>query len=75
MTPLFIQLFNTPLYLLGLDLYNTPKSTTAARSTFIARNYWKTVGARWLRILPSYSVCGVINTRLRRNFGLLSPIN
>jgi hypothetical protein len=69
--PLGAQLFNTPLYLLGLDWYNRPAVTMAERASFIAREYTKTVAARWGRIFPAFGIGGITNTFARRTIGLI----
>jgi len=60
-TPLLMQIFNVPLHLWGLDLYNRPDPHPESRLEFVRREYTKTVVARWCRILPAYSIGGVIN--------------
>jgi len=69
--PLAAQLVNTPLYLLGLHLYNVPKADTRARISFIGTKYVGTVAARWGRILPAFGIGGVANRHLRTKLSLL----
>ncbi|CAM9119771.1 unnamed protein product [Phaeothamnion confervicola] len=66
--PAAVQFFSTPLHLLGLDLYNNPKSSAAARAAFVAREYTKSVAARIGRIGPAFGVGGVGNTAFRKHF-------
>jgi len=65
LTPCVAQFVNTPLYLLGLSLYNSPNHTTPQRIQFMQQNYLKTVAARWARIGPAFSIGGVVNRSLR----------
>jgi len=65
-TPCFAQVFNTPLYLMGLSLYNNPERTFAERNAFIGREYTKTLFARWARIVPAFGIGGVLNKKLRK---------
>jgi hypothetical protein len=63
-TPIVMQAFAVPLHLLALDLYNNPAVSTSSRVEFVRREYGKTLVARWARILPAYSIGGVINMEL-----------
>lgn len=68
--PAFVQLFSTPLHLLGLDMYNRPKGLPGAPSL---RERWNLVRGAWLpsalarigRIVPAFGVGGVVNTKVR----------
>jgi len=64
--PCAVQIFSTPLHLLGSDLYNNPANTSGQRVAFIAREYAKTCAARCGRIFPAFSIGGVTNTALRK---------
>lgn len=66
-TPCAAQLVNTPLYLGGLSLYNSPAHTAAQRAAFFKSHYGKTVLARWGRIFPAFGVGGVLNKFMRKN--------
>jgi len=66
LTPVFMQIFSTPFYLVGLDLYNRTGVSTAERVDFVQKEYTKTTIARMSRILPAYGIGGVVNTQLRR---------
>lgn len=66
--PVFIQLFSTPLHLLGLDLYNNKVSTVEKRIAFIKREYTKSVVARMMRIIPAFGLGGVCNGIYRNYF-------
>ncbi|CAM9936102.1 unnamed protein product [Choristocarpus tenellus] len=67
--PPLMQLASTPLYLLGLDLYNRSGATVAERTSFIRAEYWGTVAARVARIAPAYSIGGVVNKNLLKILG------
>lgn len=72
--PLLAQLFNTPIFLLGMDLYNKPEATSAQRTEFIKAQYWKTFWSRVARIGPAFSIGGVVNRFLRQNLaGVANP--
>lgn len=64
-TPLAMQIFSVPLHLYALDQYNRPGVDFSNRSKFIQREYFKTVLARWGRILPAFGIGGVINIELQ----------
>lgn len=64
LAPAAIQLFSTPLHLLGLDLYNRPRG--AERAKKVARDWLKSSAARMGRIVPAFGVGGVVNSRVRR---------
>jgi len=49
LTPIGMQIFNTPLHLLGMDRYNNPGNDSQQRLAFIKREYLKTLMARWVR--------------------------
>ncbi|WEW59345.1 hypothetical protein PRK78_004815 [Emydomyces testavorans] len=66
--PATVQLFSTPLHLLGLDLYNRqpPGGLPAVdRWARVKRDWLPSCIARIGRILPAYGVGGVVNTKLR----------
>lgn len=65
-TPVTMQIFSTPLHLLGLDIYNRPDAKMDARKTFIAAEYVKTTLARMARIFPAFGIGGVVNKRIRK---------
>ena len=67
-SPAFMQIFSTPLHLLGLDLYNRqPVGGLGWHDRYIRvkRDWAVSVVARVGRIVPAYGVGGVVNTRLR----------
>lgn len=70
-TPAALQLFSTPLHLLGLDLYNRPGVGVGGpegRAARVLRDWVKASFARMGRIVPAFGVGGVVNTKVRRRF-------
>jgi hypothetical protein len=61
--PLVAQIFNTPLFVLGLDLANHDSSV--GRIGRMARLYVPTLLARWARIVPAFSIGGCANRAIR----------
>jgi len=66
-TPVTMQIFSTPLHLLGLDIYNRADASSAERSAFIKREYVKTALARMSRIFPAFGIGGVVNKYIRKS--------
>ena len=64
-TPVISQLFSTPLHLLGLAVYNNTGGGVAAHLRTLRATYPETVALRMLRIIPAFSVGGVVNASLR----------
>lgn len=67
--PAAVQLFSTPLHLLGLDLYNRPGpgQPWAERWHAVRRNWAPSVVARICRIVPAFGVGGTVNYKVRQN--------
>lgn len=69
--PAFVQIFSTPVHLLGLDLYNRPRAagvpSWADRWAQVYKNWGISVAARLCRIIPAYGVGGVVNVKVRRS--------
>jgi len=69
--PAAVQLFSTPVHLLGLDIYNRPFDRRAGAPNF--RDRWQAVGKNWAvstaarvcRIVPAFGVGGVVNYKVR----------
>lgn len=74
LAPAGIQLFSTPLHLLGLDLYNrNGKSVTwSDRFQIVKKNWAISSVARMCRIVPAFGVGGVVNAKVRR--GLMERV-
>eukprot|EP00397_Hematodinium_sp_SG-2012_P046283 GEMP01052231.1.p1 GENE.GEMP01052231.1~~GEMP01052231.1.p1 ORF type:complete len:270 (+),score=47.78 GEMP01052231.1:72-812(+) len=66
--PMAVQVFSTPLHLLGLDLYNRPDVSAASRTKFVGCEYIKSAAARMFRILPAFGIGGVGNTYFREKY-------
>jgi len=70
LAPAALQLFSTPLHLLGLDLYNRPMGegvSSRGRAAKVWRDWGKSVVARVCRIVPAFGLGGVINMKIRKN--------
>jgi hypothetical protein len=66
--PAAVQVFSTPLHLLGLDFYNRNGATTMAERWTAVRGAWAiSTLARLCRIVPAFGVGGVVNAGVRRN--------
>lgn len=67
MLPAAMQIFATPLHLMGLDIYNRPgKIQLRNRMLRIWVNWMPASAARMCRIVPAYGLGGVVNTSVRR---------
>lgn len=64
--PAAIQVFSTPLHLLGLDMYNRSHVTWAQRWSKVKTEWVPTTFARMCRIVPAFGVGGVVNADVRR---------
>ncbi|KOS22883.1 putative membrane protein [Escovopsis weberi] len=69
LAPAGLQLFSTPIHLLGLDLYNRPAPGPSLRSRLAAvrANWLVSALARMGRIVPAFGVGGVCNTKVRHS--------
>ncbi|KAL8783157.1 MAG: hypothetical protein Q9195_009470 [Heterodermia aff. obscurata] len=67
LAPAGIQLFSTPLHLLGLDLYNRPRVSWRARVGRVGRDYLGSSLARMGRVIPAFGVGGVVNGGVRKS--------
>ncbi|KAI1310438.1 hypothetical protein F5Y03DRAFT_39540 [Xylaria venustula] len=69
--PAAVQLFSTPIHLLGLDMYNRPGGvggiSWADRWTLIRKNWLISCAARVGRIVPAFGLGGTVNMKVRRN--------
>lgn len=63
--PLVLQTVTTPVHLLGYDIYNNPSNTVKQRIAFMARDYWKNVTIRMVRMAPPWSIGTIGNQELR----------
>ena len=67
LSPVAAQLVTTPLHLMGLDFYNRRLAKPADRIAFLRREFPVTLTARVARIMPAYSLGGVLNAYIRTN--------
>lgn len=66
LTPAAMQVFSTPLHLLGLDLYNRQgKLGFGERALQVTKNWAACSFARMGRIVPAFGVGGVVNSQMR----------
>ncbi|KAI2622212.1 hypothetical protein GGS26DRAFT_251654 [Hypomontagnella submonticulosa] len=69
--PAAVQLFSTPVHLLGLDLYNRPGAGSEVswrdRWTQVRKNWAISTAARICRIVPAFGLGGTVNMKVRRN--------
>ncbi|GAP92799.2 hypothetical protein SAMD00023353_9500080 [Rosellinia necatrix] len=68
--PAAVQLFSTPIHLLGLDLYNRPAAGAVAwsdRWALVRKNWLISCAARICRIVPAFGLGGTVNMKVRRN--------
>lgn len=70
-TPVLAQYFTTPLHLLGFNMCNMPSATIGKQLAAIRPGFFSTVAARQMRIIPPYSIGGVLNGRLLSTAPLL----
>ncbi len=70
--PAAVQLFSTPVHLLGLDIYNRPfdarrgAPSLSDRWAAVRKNWAVSTAARVCRIVPAFGVGGVVNVKMRR---------
>ncbi|KAI1156754.1 hypothetical protein F4825DRAFT_446226 [Nemania diffusa] len=69
--PAAVQLFSTPIHLLGLDVYNRPSAaggvSWADRWALVKKNWLISCAARVCRIVPAFGLGGTVNMKVRRN--------
>ncbi|KAI0103630.1 hypothetical protein GGR51DRAFT_247081 [Nemania sp. FL0031] len=69
--PAAVQLFSTPIHLLGLDVYNRPTTvggvSWADRWALVRKNWLISCAARVCRIVPAFGLGGTVNMKVRRN--------
>lgn len=63
-TPVLAQYFTTPLHLLGVNMCNMPGASLSKQLGAIWGGFFSTCFARQLRIIPPYSIGGLLNTKL-----------
>jgi hypothetical protein len=60
-TPMFAQLFSTPLHIMAMDIFDNPNATWAQRMAAIKKGYMSVCTGRILRIIPAFGAAGYIN--------------
>lgn len=65
-SPGLVQLFSTPVHILGLDLYNHPGSSAAARLKVVQTSFVPAIIMRVGRIGVAFGVGGLGNTAMRK---------
>uniref|UniRef100_A0A7S2HQZ1 Uncharacterized protein n=1 Tax=Haptolina brevifila TaxID=156173 RepID=A0A7S2HQZ1_9EUKA len=73
-TPVISQVFTTPLHLLGLSIYNATDAPLSKHLATLRETYPPTVLLRMIRIIPAFSVGGVVNKSLRSEWHACSPV-
>ena len=66
LAPAAMQLFSTPLHLLGLDMYNRRHMTWSERFQKVKAEWGMSTLARMCRIVPAFGVGGVVNAAMRK---------
>lgn len=67
LTPVLAQYFTTTLHLLGLSLVNLPGAPLREElKACFGEGYFSTVAARQMRIIPPYSIGGILNGLILR---------
>ena len=68
LTPAAMQVFSTPLHLLGLDLFNRQGNLGFGERTLqVTKNWAVCAFARMGRIVPAFGIGGVVNANTRGN--------
>ena len=68
LAPAAMQVFSTPLHLLGLDLFNRQRKLgIGERVVQVTKNWAVCSFARMGRIVPAFGVGGVVNSQARSN--------
>lgn len=65
-SPGLVQLFSTPVHILGLDLYNHPGASCRARLRVVQDSFMPAIAMRVARIGVAFGVGGLGNTSMRK---------
>lgn len=65
-SPGLVQLFSTPVHILGLDLYNHPTASCRARLRVVQTSFMPAIAMRVARIGVAFGVGGLGNTSMRK---------
>lgn len=63
-TPIFAQYFTTIFHLLGFNICNDPDGSVGDWLRAMKPSFFSTVAARQMRIIPPYSIGGVLNAKI-----------
>jgi len=68
LAPATVQIFSTPMHLLGLDLYNRGSKgiSWGDRWGMVRKNWAVSAVARICRIVPAFGMGGVVNAKVRK---------
>lgn len=64
MAPILGQYFTTPLHLLGFNMCNMPSASLSQQLAACGDGFLSAVTARQMRIIPPYSIGGLINSKM-----------
>jgi hypothetical protein len=68
LAPAAVQIFSTPIHLLGLDLFNRQGRVGGwERWSRVKRDWTVSALARMGRIVPAFGIGGVVNANVRKN--------
>ncbi|CAM9245237.1 unnamed protein product [Choristocarpus tenellus] len=74
LSPGLIQVFSTPVHILGLDLYNHPSASPLSRLQVIKQAFAPAMVLRVSRIGAAFGIGGLSNTSIRKHLhGLVPP--
>lgn len=65
-SPGLVQVFSTPIHILGVDLYNHPGSSYRARLKVVQNSFLPAIVMRVARMCVAFGVGGIGNTSIRK---------
>ncbi|CAM9571376.1 unnamed protein product [Discosporangium mesarthrocarpum] len=65
LSPSLVQVFSTPIHILGLDLYNHPGASVSSRAQMIGKTFGPAIVLRVGRIGAAFGIGGIGNTAIR----------
>lgn len=66
-SPGLVQLFSTPVHILGLDMYNHPGASMSQRVKVVQQSFAPAIGLRVARIGVAFGLGGLGNTGIRKH--------
>lgn len=66
-SPGLVQVFSTPVHILGLDMYNHPGSSMSERVKVVQKSFAPAIGLRIARIGVAFGLGGLGNTAIRKH--------